>query len=94
MSVWFVVWFFNQINQDLTENTFSVLMLPPAFEVLKELRALKSKGRARERLREEGRRVSVCLPACLRACVNMCICVCVPAYECVYLNVCVLRWVF
>lgn len=33
MSVGFAVSFFNQINHDLTENNFCLLMASPAFEV-------------------------------------------------------------
>lgn len=33
MSVGLVVSFFNQINHDLTENNFCLLMASPAFEV-------------------------------------------------------------
>lgn len=68
MSAGLVVSFFYQINQDLTENNFCLLMVSPAFEVPQEAASFEV---------FKGRRgfLSVCL--CLCVCTHMCTHVCV-----------------
>lgn len=63
MSFGLVVSFFNQINHDLTENNFCLLMAPTAFEV--------SQGAASFEVCE--RRGEI--PSFLSVCVFVCLCV-------------------
>lgn len=67
MSVGLVVSFFYQINQDLTENNFCLLMVSPAFEVPQEAASFEVfKG-------EEWISLSLCVYACVCACARVCV---------------------
>lgn len=59
MSVGLVVSFFNQINHDLTENNFCLLMASPAFEVPQGAASF-------EVFKHSGEFPSVCVCACVK----------------------------
>ena len=70
MSVGLVVSFFNQINHDLTENNFCLLMASQAFEVPQGAASFEVCG-VRSEL------PSVCVCVCVCDCVCVCVTVCV-----------------